>query len=57
MNASVSAATNVPDTDTLGVFCAACKPGFKPKYSNIDYHIYECEAITNCVMTGDKTSK
>lgn len=57
MNASVSAATNVPDTDSLGVFCAACKPGFKPKYSNIDYHIYECEAITNCVMTGDKNSK
>ena len=40
MNVSISSAVNVSDSDNLGVFCAACKPGYKPMYSNIDYHIY-----------------
>ena len=57
MNASFASSNNVADTDNLGVFCAACKPGYKPSFSNIDYHVYNCEAITNCIMTGDKASK
>ena len=49
--------SSIFDTNNLGLFCAVCKLSFKPIFSNIDYHIYECEAIINCIMTGDKTSK
>ena len=49
--------SSICDINNLGVFCTVCKLSFKPIFSNIDYHVYECEAITNCIMIGDKAYK
>ena len=33
------------------MFCAACKPGYKPSYQGI--HTYQCERIDNCQEKGE----
>ena len=37
-----------PDATKMSVFCGACKPGYKPLYSNIKFHVYNCVLIQNC---------
>lgn len=45
----------VVDASQLGVYCSACKPGYKALPSQLydDFlHIYDCEAITHCSIQG-----
>lgn len=48
----VNATTVNLNTSKLSIFCAACKPGFKPTYSNVKYHVPVCSAIDNCEVSG-----
>ena len=44
--------------ENLSIFCAACKPGFKPKRnSSFNPHIYECETISNCLTAGNGVNR
>ena len=36
----------------LSVYCAACKPGYAPSYSNKIFHVYQCAQISSCDVKG-----
>lgn len=43
----------VVDRSQMSIFCAACKPGFKPaRESASALNVYSCTAITNCASSS-----
>ena len=45
--------SNSPSANKLGIYCGACKPGFKPTVSTPKvFYVEECVAIDNCELSG-----
>jgi hypothetical protein len=43
---------DISDLASLSVFCAACKPGYKPTYDAATDIITECQPIPNCNLNS-----